>query len=316
MNIYGPIPSRRLGKSLGINNIPYKRCSYSCVYCQVGRTKKLETNIQPFHNPDKLLNQVKEALRKLKKNNEIPDYLTFVPDGEPTLDENLGILIEKLKPLNIPVAVISNASLISLLQVQQNLMKADYVSLKIDAITNSIWKTINHPHKSLNLNDILDGITTFATYFTGTLTTETMLINGMNDSPEEMDEIANFISVLNPDTAYIAIPTRPPAYTNVEGASEIMLANAFHQFNEKIKKVELLSTYEGNAFSTSGNITEDLLKITSVHPMREEAIKEILLKTNSDPSILDKMLEQDLLKKVFYQGNYYYIRNFTASEKL
>ncbi len=313
MNVYGPVPSRRLGKSLGINNIPHKVCSYSCVYCQVGKTKKLETKIQPFYNPDKLLNQVKEALRKLKKNNEIPDYLAFVPDGEPTLDKNLGIIIEKLKSFHIPVAVISNASLISLLQVQQNFMKADHVSLKIDAITQSTWKKINQPHKSLHLNDILDGIITFTTYFTGTLTTETMLINGMNDSPEEVSDIANFISILKPNTAYIGIPTRPPAYKNVEGASEIMLANAFHLFKEKINKVELLSTYEGNAFSTSGNVKEDLLKITSVHPMREEAVKEILLKTNSDPKILNDMLDQNILKKVFYQGNYYFIRNFNAS---
>jgi wyosine [tRNA(Phe)-imidazoG37] synthetase (radical SAM superfamily) len=133
MIAFGPVPSRRLGRSLGINNIPPKVCSYSCVYCQLGRTLKMQVERQAFHLPEEILVAVQKKVNSVKAAGESIDYLTFVPDGEPSLDINLGHAIELLRPLGLPIAVITNASLIWREDVRTDLRKADWVSLKVDA---------------------------------------------------------------------------------------------------------------------------------------------------------------------------------------
>ena len=139
MRVFGPVPSRRLGASLGINNIPPKVCTYSCVYCQIGKTITLQYERQVFYEPDDLAREVKEKVDELKKSNTKIDYLSFVPDGEPTLDSNLGNIIERIRPLHIKIAVITNGSLIDCRDVREDLQKADLVSLKVDAGTRKTW---------------------------------------------------------------------------------------------------------------------------------------------------------------------------------
>jgi len=136
--VYGPVPSRRLGRSLGINNIPPKICSYSCVYCQLGRTVNMQIKRQNFYQSIDLANSVRKRVEQLRKKSEFIDYLAFVPDGEPTLDINLGEELELLGPLGIKLAVITNASLIWRKDVQQDLQKADLVCLKVDAVSGKI----------------------------------------------------------------------------------------------------------------------------------------------------------------------------------
>jgi len=150
MKAFGPVPSRRLGNSLGINNIFPKVCTYSCVYCQIGKTITLQCDRQAFYDPDGLAREVKEKVHKVKKSNITIDYLSFVPDGEPTLDINLGKIIELIRPLNIKIAVITNGSLINHKDVREDLKKADLVSLKLDAATRKTWLRTDRPHKSLD----------------------------------------------------------------------------------------------------------------------------------------------------------------------
>ncbi len=308
--VFGPVPSRRLGKSLGVNNIPYKICTYSCVYCQLGKAIKMKVNRQEFYEAEALVDEVRAVLSSIRSNDEYPDYITIVPDGEPTLDINLGILIEKLQSLKIPVAVITNSSLIKLPDVQNDLLKADYVSVKVDSLTHEIWKKINIPHKSLNLNDITSGIQSFAQRYTGKLVSETMLVKGINDSHSELENTARFVESVKPDTAYISIPTRPPAFKGVMPADEGTVIEAFHIFKEHIDTVELLTGYEGNAFSSTGNFREDILSITAVHPMREDAVLELLRKTDEDENMLTLLIEENLLKKTQYGNHVYYLRKF------
>jgi wyosine [tRNA(Phe)-imidazoG37] synthetase (radical SAM superfamily) len=138
MIAFGPVPSRRLGRSLGINNIPPKICTYSCVYCQVGRTHKLQVERRPFYEPQEVLRDVRAKVEKAREAGEPIEYLTFVPDGEPTLDVHLGQEIELLRPLGLPIAVISNTSLIWRQDVREDLMGADWVSLKVDAVEEEL----------------------------------------------------------------------------------------------------------------------------------------------------------------------------------
>ena len=152
---FGPVPSRRLGKSLGINNIiSPKVCSYGCIYCQVGETSQKKIDRETFFEPHIIYEKVEQHIKKLSKDN-YPDYLTFVSNGEPTLDANLGKAIELLKRLGIPIAVITNASLLFNIQVRDDLHLADWVSLKVDAGDNDIWQKVNRPAQGLDRKSVV-----------------------------------------------------------------------------------------------------------------------------------------------------------------
>ncbi|MEM3873519.1 MAG: radical SAM protein [Candidatus Bathyarchaeia archaeon] len=308
--VFGPVPSRRLGRSLGINNVPSKTCSYSCVYCQLGKTTHMLTKRQVFYNPEHILMQVKRKIDKAKLTGERIDYVTFVPNGEPTLDVNIGKEISLLKSLKVPIAVITNASLLWQDETREDLLAADFVSLKVDTVSQDLWRRINRPHKDLKLDIILDGIREFAKTFSGTLVSETMLIDDVNYE-SELAEIANFLGSLSKlDKAYVAIPTRPPTERWVKPAKEAIVNAAFQQIFEKLgsSKVEYLIGYEGNAFAFTGDVEEDLLSITAVHPMRKEAVVEFLKKANADWKVIEKLLRENKLIELEYEGKKYYMR--------
>jgi len=315
---FGPVPSRRLGKSLGINNIPAKTCSYSCVYCQLGRTINMTTERQSFYKPENICREVERKVDEASSRNERVDYLTFVPDGEPTLDINLGKEISILKQIEIPIAVITNASLIWRNDAKEDLLKTNLVSLKVDAVREDLWRRINRSHKDLKLNGILEGITEFANEFKGTIISETMLIDGINYG-NEFEKTADFLKNLKRlDKAYVAIPTRPPAEKWVKPAKEETVNAAFQVFSERlgVDRVEYLIGYEGNAFAFTGRVKEDLLSITAVHPMRKEAVEEFLKKANADWCVIEKLLEEDELIELEYEENRYYMRTLPSRRKV
>jgi wyosine [tRNA(Phe)-imidazoG37] synthetase (radical SAM superfamily) len=315
MRAFGPVPSRRLGQSLGINNIPPKVCTYSCVYCQIGKTEHLNLERQAFYDPDELAREVSDKVTELRKRNTRIDYLSFVPDGEPTLDSNLGEHIERLKPLNIKIAVITNGSLIALPGVREDLQKADLVSLKVDAVSRSAWLKVDRPHKSLDLETILEGMLEFRANFNGELLSETMLLKGKNDSVEEIRRIARFLASLRPERSYIAIPTRPPTVKGLAPASDHVLNLAYQVFKERLPRVELLIGQGGDEFGYSGNIENDLLDITSVHPMSEKNIKEYLKNAGADWKVITELIKQGSLIEVEYQGQKFYLRRLPRKSK-
>jgi len=310
---YGPVPSRRLGQSLGINNIPPKVCTYSCVYCQIGKTLNMQTNREAFYKPEKIANDVQRKIREAKKRGERIDYLAFVPDGEPTLDVNIGEEIERLKDSGIKIAVITNASLLNRREVRDDLKKADWVSVKIDAISHEIWKRINKPHKAFKLYKILEGVLEFSENFTGELNTESMLIHNLNDSEEEIEKLSDFIKSIDPNKSYLSIPTRPPTETWVKSPSEEMINKAYQIFKERNIPVEHLIGYEGNAFAFTGDVEEDLLSITSVHPMRSDGVEEYLRKAASNWKVVEKLVEKNKLKEVKYKDKTFYLRKIQTT---
>jgi wyosine [tRNA(Phe)-imidazoG37] synthetase (radical SAM superfamily) len=313
--VFGPVPSRRLGRSLGINNIPPKFCSYSCVYCQLGKTVNMAIARKSFYKPENIFKEVKNKVNKTVSSDEHIDYLTFVTHGEPTLDINLGRELSSLKQIGIPTAVITNSSLLWQEDVRDDLLKADFVSLKVDAIHESVWRRINRPHKDLRLNTILEGVTEFVKEFTGSVVSETMLIDGINYG-DEFEKIADFLKHLEGlITAYIAIPTRPPTERWVKPAKEETINTAFQIFSKKLgaNRVEYLIGYEGNAFAFTGKVVEDLLSITAVHPMRREAVTEFLRKANSDWNVIEELLREEKLVMLKYEGNTYYMRSLSNS---
>jgi len=266
MIAFGPVTSRRLGKSLGINNIVTRKvCSYSCIYCQIGNTVHKSMEREVFYAPKKLIRDIEDHLIRLDRDHK-PDYLTFVPNGEPTLDINLGEEISILKKFRIPIAVISNASLIYDDRVRADLMEADWVSVKVDAVGKAVWNRINRPLDGLNLSRILEGLHRFASNYKGNLNTETMLVEGVNDSTDILNRNASFIAGLRPRKAYLSIPTRPPAVREIRQVSVEKLMEAWEIFTESGLHVELLTGFEGTDAGFTGNAEDDFLNIPAVNP--------------------------------------------------
>ena len=316
MITFGPVPSRRLGRSLGVNNIPPKACTYSCVYCQLGRTKNMEAEARSFYAPEDIKKDVAEKIDLAHKAGESIDYCTFVPDGEPTFDMNLGEEIESLKSLGPKIAVITNSSLIWQQRVREELSKADWVSLKIDSVEEKIWRKINRPHGSLDLQKILNGIIEFAKQYQGKLVTETMLVRDLNESEEQMKMVADFIKQLSNETSYLSVPIRPPAEEWVQPPTEESLIHAYQIMSHEIKNVEYLIGYEGNAFAFTGDVKKDLLSITAVHPMREDAVTEFLRKAEADWSAVDQLIDRGLMVKKTFQGKIFYSRKLFAPRNI
>ena len=311
--VFGPVPSRRLGKSLGINNIPPKICTYSCIYCQLGRTHNMQISRREFYKPEEIMRAVEKKVKDAREKGEPIDYLTFVPDGEPTLDINLGKEIDLIKSLSlgIKIAVITNSSLIWKEDVRDDLHKADWVSLKIDAVSQDIWQRIDRPHGSLKLDKIWDGISEFSCTFNGELATETMLIKDVNDDAKEVEQVADLIAKLNPKKSYVSIPTRPPAEKTATPATEYEINRAYQIFKARGIDVEYLIGYEGNAFAYTGNVEEDLLSITSVHPMRKEGVEEFLTKAKAGWRLVKKLIDEDKLIQVEYKDKKFYMRKLS-----
>jgi len=268
----------------------------------------MQTDRKAFYKPEDILKSVEEKIKEVKDKGEAIDYLTFVPDGEPTLDINLGKEIELFRPLGFKIAVISNASLAWKEDVRTDLCKADWVSLKIDTIDTTVWHELNRPHRSLELDKILQGILVFSHVFSGELATETMLIQGVNDSKAGIEETTTFIAQLKNVKSYISIPTRPPTEKWVKPATEATINAGYQIFNKKSIDTEHLIGYEGNTFAFTGNVEEDLLSITSVHPMRKEAVIEFLKKADSEWSVIERLIKEDKLVETEYEGNKFYIR--------
>ncbi|MFZ2414229.1 MAG: radical SAM protein [Candidatus Cryosericum sp.] len=292
-----------------MNNIPPKHCSYSCVYCQLGVTRSLETQRTRFYDSAAIVAEVRARVIQLREAGEPVDFITFVPDGEPTLDVNLGHEIAGLKGLGIPIAIITNSSLLSMDSVRNDLSQASLVSVKVDAVNELAFRKVDRAHHSLSLAEILAGITTFSAAFASEIITETMLIDSMNDSEQELRDTASFIATIHPSRSYIGVPTRPPAEPWIKLSTEQALTTAYQIFHERINNVEMLITPEEGEFVTTDDLERDLLSIVSVHPMREEDLLKTLAARDSDFALIERFLQKNFITKTTYGGTTFYIRN-------
>lgn len=308
--VFGPVPSRRLGRSLGINNIMApKVCSYACIYCQVGKTASHTCTRQGFYGPEAIYNQVRNHL-KLSDGENQPDYLTFVANGEPTLNINLGRTIQRLRTFGIPIAVITNSTLLHDREVVQALMLVDWVSVKIDAADEATWRAINLPVKGMNFAFQIAAIRSFAKRYKGILCTETMLVEGKNDSENQLDKLAEIIAPLHPRVAYLTIPTRPPSVKATKAPGEEQVTLAWNLFTAKNIKTELLTGFEGTATGFTGNAETDILNITAVHPLRDDMLEELLANDKSGFDTVERLISAGKLKSVDYNSHKFFIRRF------
>jgi len=306
--VFGPVPSRRLGKSLGVNNVFVKYCTYSCIYCQAGKTTNLTIERTVFYEPETLVNAVIRVLENVGS----VDYVTFVPNGEPTLDANLGMEIKMLKDvMDIKVAVITNASLLHRQDVRQDLSSADLVSVKVDTSVESVYRVLNRPHPELSLGIVLDGLQAFSEEFQGDLITETMLVRGVNDTVEDAVGLLNILQRIEPRTAYVMLPVRPPA----EGWVLPPPADAVEAFLDVLRsglgrnRVVLLGRLEPpHDFPRSAGSLDGILShirsVTHVHPLKLEYAVRLLV-TNAgvtEEDALKILLNDPSLELIHYMG--------------
>lgn len=268
----------------------------------------MQVEREGFYQPEELLVDVQGKFEKARRLGEAIDYLTFVPDGEPTLDVNLAREIDLLRPLGIKIAVITNATLIRHADVRENLSRADWVSLKLDSLREDVWRKISRPHGKLQLDLILDGMLEFSRGFEGEMVTETMLVRGVNTEDEHLTGIADFLSQLKPSKAYLSIPTRPPAEKWVRAPQEEDINRAYQILSQGVGHLEYLIGYEGSAFSLTGDVEEDLLSITSVHPMREDAVRDFLDKADADRSTIQRLIQKGQIIETDYEGKRFFMR--------
>ncbi len=307
---FGPVPSRRLGQSLGVNNIPPKHCSYACVYCQLGRTPNMTVERRTFCQPKAIADAVKRRLDECGRAGTAVDYLTLVPDGEPTLDVNLGRLLTKLHGLGPPLAVITNGSLMDREDVRSELAIADWVSVKVDAVDTKTWRLVDRPHGQLRLEDILEGLQVFSRAFRSTLVTETMLVAEVNDSEAALDALAKSVSGFAPAVSYLAVPTRPPAKSSVRPPRTDVLVRAFEAFSRLLPRVELLVGEPLEAVAPSSDVERDLLAITAVHPLDEGAVVELGGGSRQALEVAEDLTARGQLEEVLYRGRRFFVRSF------
>ncbi|HEY44478.1 MAG TPA: radical SAM protein [Anaerolineae bacterium] len=271
--VYGPVPSRRLGQSLGIDPIPLKTCNWNCVYCQLGRTKPVTNKRASYYPPNEIVDQVEQALNTHKPG-EI-DWLTFVGSGEPTLHIGIGRMIREVKALtDLPIAVITNGALFYQPVVREELAAADAVLPSLDAGRAELYRKINRPHPEITFERLLEGLITFSHEYKVKLWPEVMLVRNLNDSEELLFELADAIHRIEPDKVHINLPTRPPVETWVQppDAEALMRATAIlgniAQVVHPIEGTIDLSGYE--------SLVDAVIDIISRHPMRESDLEEAL----------------------------------------
>jgi wyosine [tRNA(Phe)-imidazoG37] synthetase (radical SAM superfamily) len=283
--VYGPVPSRRLGISLGVDIVPFKNCSYDCVYCQLGKTTYHSTERKSFVPIDAVISQIREVV---DQNSDI-DYITFSGSGEPTLNSDIGEIIRRIKAFTqTAVAVLTNGSLLWQKEVREDLSQADLVVPSVDAVSEEVFRKINCPIEGLGVKKVLDGIKQFCNEFEGKIWVEIMLVKGINDSEEEIRRISQFVGDLKADKIQLNTVVRPPADSRAQPVGKQRLSEIKALFDPG-STVEIVAEFDRK---TSKAYHEDLEKAIFELLRRRPARKaEMAAALGVHPNVIVKYLQ-------------------------
>jgi wyosine [tRNA(Phe)-imidazoG37] synthetase (radical SAM superfamily) len=298
-HIFGPVPSRRLGRSLGIDLIPSKTCTYDCLYCQVGRTTQKTITRKSWVNIDEIIAELKTRLSTK------PDFLTLSGSGEPTLCDGCGRLIEKIKEItNVPIAVITNGSLLFIPEVRKELLAADVVMPSLDSGDEETFKKINRPCPQISFDKMLQGLIDFRKEFKGKYWLEVFLVAGLNDSDEQIDKIATCIEKIRPDIVQLNTVTRPPA-ENVKAVSRQRL----QQIAKRIyKNAEVIADFKSDDKAGDFKIKgDDIVEMLKRRPCSAEDIAAGLKIPKTETlKHIEQLLKSGRIEAVKQSGSVYY----------
>ena len=295
--VYGPVPSRRLGLSLGISPIPQKTCNYSCVYCQLGRTDCLTNERKMFFDVDKIIAEFQETV----SSGIDFDVVTIVGEGEPTLYLGLGELISKLKLLTKkPIALITNGALLFDLGVQLEIESADIILPSLDSYDEKSFKKINRPHGSIHFDKVYQGLKDFSQKFSGEIWIEIMFVLGLNDDDEALLRFSDLLKNVRYNRLYLNTPVRPPAEKEVKTISSNMMRHAVEVLGGT--SIELLVS--SGFHSEIPDNFEAILSIIRRHPMNQFEIESFLRTRgcNNMDFILLKLGNSNSVERIYYKG--------------
>jgi len=299
--VYGPVPSRRLGFSLGVDIVPYKICSLDCIYCQLGRTTRKEIVRKSYARKDDILREIGESVNRGK---EI-DFITFSGSGEPTLNSEIGILIEDIKKItSIPIAVLTNGTLLFMDDVQKNLMKANIVLPSLDAASFEIFKKINRPHRALKIDLIIDGLKRFREFYRGQIWLEIMLVKGFNDDSQELSRIKKALSYIKPNRIHLNTVIRPPSemYAGPLNPDEMISIKNF--FGEGC---EIIAEFHRKGSGGNRDMKDKILDMTKRRPITIADISNAFgLSEENVKKMIQKMNKEGLIREIRYKEKRYY----------
>jgi len=300
---YGPVPSRRLGLSLGVDLVPKKICTYDCIYCQIGSPTLQTVERKEYVSARFILRDVEQSLREW---GEKIDYTAISGSGEPTLNTAIGEVIQGIKKLTtIPVAVITNSSLLHLKEVRQALRAADVVMPSLDAVTPSVFQTVNRPLPSLKIDQIIQGLAAFRQEYKGQIWLEILLCRGVNDAGEEIGRIREAIRIIRPDKVQLNTVVRP----GVEDYAAALPPDRMEQIKNALgADVEIIAEFEGDRHRMPPErIEERVIRIIQRRPETpEELAKALGLHDLEIVKILDKLAKEGKVTyRVFNQRVYY-----------
>jgi wyosine [tRNA(Phe)-imidazoG37] synthetase (radical SAM superfamily) len=266
--IYGPVPSRRLGRSLGIDLVPFKTCTYDCIYCQLGRTTNKTMERRPYVPVKDILNELKIKLAT----GEPPDYISIAGSGEPTLHSSIGEIIGMIKNMTtIPVAVLTNGSLLYLPEVRAALMQADLVIPSLDVGDEQLFQYVNRPHADISFDKMVNGLIDFARDFPGKIWLEILLLGGVTGIPSEVEKIASIVRSIQPARIQLNTASRPPAEEIVHPLStdQLLALKSFFQ-----GEIDIISNEQTAAFISDSSATcdEDIVSLLARRPCTIEDI--------------------------------------------
>ncbi len=303
-HIFGPVPSRRLGRSLGVDLVPFKTCSYDCIYCQLGPTTRKTTLRQEWVPLEGVLDELKQKLTTR------PDFITLSGSGEPTLYSRLDELIDRIRSMtDIPVAVLTNGSLLWDKEVRQQLMKAHLVIPSLDAGHSGMFQSVNRPHESISFEQMINGLITFRQEYRGQYWLEVFLLAGLTDSDEAARSISDCVRRIGPDRVQLNTATRPAAE-----ASAVMVHRSRMEELTKLldPPAEVIADYDGvHAQSEFKAGREHVLEMVQRRPCSVEDIANGLgMHRNEVIKYIAELDAEQLLEKcssgnkLFYRGKH------------
>ena len=301
--IFGPVPSRRLGRSLGVDLVPYKTCTFDCIYCDLGRTTFKTTLRKSYVSTEEVQRELDLTLSSLEKK---PDYITLSGSGEPTLNQNIGEIIHTIKHLtSIPLAVLTNGSLLSFEEVRKDLVESDVVLPSLDAITPFIFEHINRPHPSLKIENIVSGLVQFRKQYQGQIWLEIVFCRALNDDRREIEKLKEAIEKVEPDRVQLNTPVRPPA----EEFAHPLTTNQLEEIREKLgDKAEIISEFAAPLGEELVSMKDtEILNLVRRRPCTAEDISKALgLRMDEVVKRLDHLIKRGTIRYRTYEHHGYY----------
>ncbi|MCK4761537.1 MAG: radical SAM protein [Candidatus Aminicenantes bacterium] len=273
-HIFGPVPSRRLGISLGVDIIPFKTCTLDCIYCECGGTTNLTAARSSFVDAGTIIEELKPFLAQ----HQTLEYITFSGSGEPTLNKDLKDIIAAIKKITlVPVAVLTNGTLLYLPEVRESLLQADLILPSLDAVSPPVFARINQPHQDLEIGAVIEGMVKFREQYKGDIRLEVFIVSGINDGSAELKKLYEAIKKIKPDRVQLNSLDRPPAYDHVEPLDTGRLEKIAAGWQDLPARVEVIKRAgkRREIASFSRNLENNILNTIDRRPLTIEDLEEL-----------------------------------------